>query len=798
MQVVPGAVPGVAPGAAPAAVAAPAPAAPPPAALPEVDPLPNDVVEVISKSTATMDRANKQLADISAIDGELGKLRDDVDKVISSTTRAADSLRPRLDEIKTQINKLGPAPKEGEPAEGAPAAAERARLLAEQSQVSGAIKTLEVTWLRARKAIEKITEVRLELFVKSLTQRMTKPFLTDVSDRVANDWPSVNWRIHYNIDDWTRAIGRQIGPVTILAGAAALLYFLLKSIALWIVRIRSRERGPVRLTFFEKAFAASWTAPMRALPGVATALLVYFGLDYLGLLYYPTSSPAGGALLFSTLIFIGVAALLTSVFSPNQPERRLVEISNRSARRISRLLKSLAFIYAADLFMSEIGQVLYFPLSLSILQSIVTSLAFALVLVGLILTPFEPHDGVARGSIGRFEPAWIKIPLALAAAAILIACLSGYVSLARFLAHQIVMSGVIALVGTLLYLAIRAFTRENNGDRTVVSLYLEEKFGFDAPRRRQLGSIVEMVLTSFVVLLLAPLLLLQWGFTGVDVKDMFKTLFFGFEIGTIRISLFRIMVGVGLFIGLLFATRLLQRRLRTTVLNRPKLDPGIANSVDKAVGYVGIILATLIAVSYAGFDVTNFAIVAGALGVGIGFGLQSIVNNFVSGLILLIERPIKVGDWIVVGNEQGIVKNISVRSTEIETFARASLIIPNSELVAGRVLNLTHRNALGRVDLNFTTGLDEDPNKIIAILHRIAEDHPDVLREPAPIALFEGYTATATEYSLRFYLPDIGKGLRIRSDIRVAVYRAFRDAGIEMPVTTSVKTPTPVVGPVAD
>jgi len=219
---------------------------------------------------------------------------------------------------------------------------------------------------------------------------------------------------------------------------------------------------------------------------------------------------------------------------------------------------------------------------------------------------------------------------------------------------------------------------------------------------------------------------------------------------------------------------LIQRRLRENILIQPRMDPGIANSIDTTVGYAGTGLAAIIAISYAGFDITNLAIVAGALSVGIGFGLQSIVNNFVSGLILLIERPIKVGDWVVVGSEQGTVKRISVRSTEIETFDRASLIVPNSELVTGRVLNWTHRNALGRVVLKFSAGPDADPRRMLAVLNDCANRHPDILREPAPLAVFEGSTPTTTEYSLRVLLPDITHGLRVQSDLRVAIYEALR------------------------
>ena len=224
----------------------------------------------------------------------------------------------------------------------------------------------------------------------------------------------------------------------------------------------------------------------------------------------------------------------------------------------------------------------------------------------------------------------------------------------------------------------------------------------------------------------------------------------------IQISLARILLGIVLFIALLFATRVFQRWLRERSV-QTRLDPSIANSVDTVVGYVGVAVAALLSVSYAGLDITNLAIVAGALSVGIGFGLQSIVNNFVSGLILLIERPIKVGDRVVVGDQQGLVRRISVRATEIETLDRASLIVPNSELITGRVLNWTHRNSLGAVNVKVGVGYNSDPEQVIAILMKCAEDHPDVLRTPAPGAALESFGDSALLFNLRVSLPDIDK-----------------------------------------
>lgn len=724
-----------------------------------------------------MDGAEKTLSTISGVNTDLGRLRDDIDSVISKTTQTADGLRPRLSDLQVQIRRLGEPPAKNAPPEAAAVASERARLDVQAAEVSGAIKTLEVTWWRARQAIDKITDLRLQMFVRSLTEQMSSPLMPEFWSDIGRQKSSVQWRLEYNAEDWWGSINQQKGSVLVLLAAAIGLYLLLKAVALAVTRYRPGPNATPP-SFFERAASASWIAPVRAIPGVAAVLLLYGGFEYLGLLYYPTAAPVGAAFFRYTLIFTAVSALIISVFAPNRPERRLMALSDRSARRITVLLILLALINSIDLFLSKFGQILYFPLSMSVAQSLFTSLAFAFVLIGLLLTPFEPNETTLARPVGRSEPIWVKLPLWIAAASIIACCLTGYIAMGRFLAQQLVMTGVVGLIAVLLFLAIRAFTRGSTTSRGQISVILEERMGFDELRRKQLGWLTEVVLTFGVAFVTIPILLLQWGFAAPDIRDWLQRLLFGFEIGQMRISIVKILLGVAIFVALVFVTRLIQRRLRENVLIAPKMDAGIANSIDTAVGYAGTGLAAVIAISYAGFNITNLAIVAGALSVGIGFGLQSIVNNFVSGLILLIERPIKVGDWVVVGNEQGTVRNISVRSTEIETFDRASLIVPNSELITGRVLNWTHRSALGRVVLKFSAGPDVDPRRVIAILTECANRHPTILREPAPIVVFEGYTPTTTDYTLRVLLPDITHGLKVQSDLRVAVYEALRRSGI--------------------
>ncbi len=192
-------------------------------------------------------------------------------------------------------------------------------------------------------------------------------------------------------------------------------------------------------------------------------------------------------------------------------------------------------------------------------------------------------------------------------------------------------------------------------------------------------------------------------------------------------------------------------------------------------------LAVLIGVSAAGLDLSNIAIVAGALSVGIGFGLQSIVNNFVSGLILIFERPIKQGDWVVVGNEEGHVKKIKVRATEIETFDRASVIIPNSDLISGTMKNWTHKSKLGRLEVRVGVSYDADEEKVRDILTQIASEHSGVLTRPEPYVLFMDFGASSLDFELRCFLKDIENKMSIASDLRFSIRKAFQDEGIEIP-----------------
>jgi small-conductance mechanosensitive channel len=189
----------------------------------------------------------------------------------------------------------------------------------------------------------------------------------------------------------------------------------------------------------------------------------------------------------------------------------------------------------------------------------------------------------------------------------------------------------------------------------------------------------------------------------------------------------------------------------------------------------------LAVLSLLGMSLQNFVVVLGALGVGIGFGLQDIVNNFLSGLILLFERPVKVGDFIVVNEEWGNITKIGLRSTVVETIAHSEIIVPNSQLISEKVTNWTHSTRVARLNVPVGVAYGSNVPLVLKILAETAKGHPEAVPKPAPSVLFMEFGDSSLNFEIRVFIQDITSNFRIRSEILQQIDARFRESGIEIP-----------------
>jgi small-conductance mechanosensitive channel len=299
----------------------------------------------------------------------------------------------------------------------------------------------------------------------------------------------------------------------------------------------------------------------------------------------------------------------------------------------------------------------------------------------------------------------------------------------------------------------------------------------------ELSAHLEKILEVFIVgsALLYLLVLWSWG-AFESAGEAWSTLMqIGVTLGETRVTLHMLLIaGVALYASIQISW-LLRAMLDTEFFPRSALDRGIRDSIKKLLHYSVVLIGLVLGLSLLGMTSKNFVVLAGAFGIGIGFGLQNIVNNFVSGLILLFERPIKVGDMIMVENEWAVVKNIGLRSTTIETFDLSEIIVPNSDLISQKVTNWTFSNEQSRVVIPVGVAYGSDVPLVLGILKDCASKNSKVLESPEPSVLFTAFGASSLDFDLRVWVADVSHRLTVKSDLLQAIDEQFRLAKVEIP-----------------
>jgi len=738
-----------------------------------------DLNAAIANWQSELDNLQTELRQPRVEWSQLDAYRDELHRVHNQTVDLSTRLQSQLDATNEQLNLLGPASAAGEP-QLAQTALRRTRLNDQLGILRAGEASAQAARLRIDNLLAKIEDTRRGEFTSYLLRPVTGIYSYRTWSNVPGDVPDTIRRIRDLVTDWWQG-ARDRGAVRQVGLEAALLF-----VALCLIGRRGARRfrdwqGPGELSFWRRASSAAGVVLFRALPVAVPVVFAYAmiaaeqPLPYrLSWLFYLAAE--------SIVIVFTVAALVTTVFAPRASRWRLVAVSDAVAVRICGLVILLAFVYSFAALLYSMTLLVRAPFELTMAVALPSSLLLVGLVVAILRTPMGEENS-AGASVMLFPT--IRSLVWIIVSAIVLCALTGYLALANFLAQQLVVTGLILTLVYLMLVWVDGFAQCISDDSAVLGRWLGEHGKLDQGRREQLTLPVSLLLKLAVLIVAVPFIMLQWGYTRPDIEEWYRELFFGFHIGNTPMTLGALVASMIVFAVGYAAARLFQGWLDIQVLQAAGISGGVRHSIRTAVGYVGILIAALVAFSYAGLSLSSLAIVAGAFSIGIGFGLQNVVNNFVSGLILLVERPVRVGDLVVVDGEEGYVRKISVRSTELETFDRANVLIPNSAFVAEKVKNWTLHNHIARVAISVGTAYDCDPNDVKDVLLRIARENPEVLRSPEPIVELTGFGSSSINFALYVFIDisDLGKTVRVRTDLSIAIFEAFAESGIGIPFT---------------
>nr|WP_254604658.1 DUF3772 domain-containing protein [Achromobacter insolitus] len=754
-------------------------------------PTPADTEAALATARKQIDDIRKRVAD-ETDDATLVKQRGDALDIQSKADAAAEALTPQLASVTARLSELGTPP---EGAKEAPdVAAQRMQLEKNSRALDAQIKLARLLSVDAGQTAEQISAQRRTQFQARLGERRDSFLSSQFWTEFREEFPRDLERLEVLRDDLATAVGQTPKWGWLLLGAAIALTIVLRvAIGRLLLRITATRVPPGRLR--RSFLAVAHLVLAVATPGVI-ALLIHIGLDWDSQLSDNTSSLLAN--LVATVCFGGyVSGLGYALLSTNRPSWRLPPISDAVATRLRWLPGVLGVLVVMIWLAERLPVLLNASLTTTItLTGIVAVLTMAT--IGAVLAISRRLRRQAMQENDAPIPFWVSLLLTSVWTVLILSLasmLAGYVAFGSFMVKQVLWVLIILASAYLLSTLIE------DGFSTLLGTTHRDGGEHEAPSMRDQAAVLLSGVGRVAVGLLAvTLLLAPFGEAPMDLLQRFDQLRKGLAIGEAQIRPGAVLQAL-LVLGLsLLAVKMLKRWLSNRYLPTTELDPGMQLSAATLFGYAGFVLAVALSLSAAGIGLERVAWIASALSVGIGFGLQAVVQNFVSGLILLAERPVKVGDWVSLGGVEGDILRINVRATEIQMGDRSTVIVPNSEFVTKTVRNVTRSNPLGLVQIKLPLPLSTDAEQVRELILQAFADHEDVLDTPAPNVFLDGIDGGHLIFNAKGYVSSPRAAYGVRSALLFTLLKRLHDAGLEVsspPTMLLASAPQPAAAPLA-
>jgi potassium-dependent mechanosensitive channel len=734
-----------------------------------------------------IDQVRATLLDIDAAfkspnlsDAELLRLRSENDPLAGILQGVIDELAPKLAASSKRLTEL--TPKSKDKVETDAVAAEIAAEQKVHDDLDASMRTARALAVQVDETNSRIGSARRALFARQTFARSSSILSPSMWVSAAGEMPTDVAFFGNLISRWLNGDvsrvgwGQWLGFLALAVGLAAAAPPLR-----WIARrVITRDPAIAEPSKLRRSVAALWTVLVLACLPILALVALNYALDA-----FDISDPRLQGVqeaFFDGLRLVFVAnAIARGLLAPGQPGWRLVDLSEPVVQRIWRVWIGVAAIVALEKVLEPIDDAVSASLNVTVATRGVCALIAALLMAHSLRRIYTPTEDALLSAQPPDVWAPVRALAWLVIGVILASVLVGYVALATFLLSQILFATGLISTLYLIGVVIERGAEVVFQPRALIGRSLMVMAGLRKDSLEQLAVLAQGAARVALFMTAALLILAPWGIQSQDMLGSLRAAYFGLKFGEVTISISSILSAAFFFVVGILITRAVQRWLASQLLPRTRLDDGLRNSIKTIFGYCGFIVALAVGLGQLGLNFERLALIAGALSVGIGFGLQSIVNNFVSGLIILWERAVRVGDMVVVGPEQGFVRRINVRSTEIETFDRALLIVPNSNLVSGVVKNWVRADRVGRIIIALNVAFDSDPEQVREVLIAAAKAHDLVMSIPAPLVLFSEFGEWAMKFQLICFVDEIEMADRVKSEMLFDLHRRLNEAGIKVP-----------------